>query len=75
MKRLIRALLSILFFTMEILGWFFVYALAVFLLTDGAMCGRRGAIGMFAAAVLSAFALFLAVLKWGWSLCAILWAT
>lgn len=65
MKRLIRALLSILFFTMEILGWFFLYALIVFAATDGAMCGRWGVAGMLVAAVLSTLGLFVAVLKWG----------
>lgn len=65
MKRLIRALLSILFFTMEICGWFFVYAMILYLATDGAMCGRWGVAGMIVAAVLSTFALFKAVLKWG----------
>lgn len=65
MKKLIRALLSLLFFTMEICGWFFVYAMILFFATDGEMCGRWGALGMLAAAVLSTFALFVAVLKWG----------
>lgn len=65
MKRLIRALLSILFFTMEICGWFFVYAMILYFVTAGAMCGRWGVAGMLAAAVLSTFALFKAVLKWG----------
>lgn len=65
MKRMIRWLLSILFFTMEILGWFFLYAFVVYFLTDGAMCGRWGVAGMAAASVLSTFALFKAVLKWG----------
>lgn len=65
MKRLISALLSVLFFTIEICGWFFVYAMILFFATDGAMCGRWGALGMLVAAVLSTFALFKAVLKWG----------
>lgn len=65
MKRFISALLSILFFTMEICGWFFVYAMILYFATDGAMCGRWGVAGILVAAVLSTFALFKAVLKWG----------
>ena len=65
MKRLIQGLLSLLIFTMEICGWFFVYAWILYLVTDGAMCGRWGVAGMLVAAVLSTFALFKAVLKWG----------
>lgn len=65
MKKFLRTSLSILFFTMEILGWFFLYALIVFFATDGAMCGRWGVAGMFVAAALSTFGLFVSVLKWG----------
>ena len=65
MKRLIQGLLGLLFFTMEICGWFFVYAMILYFVTDGAMCGRWGVAGMIVAAALSTFALFKAVLKWG----------
>ena len=65
MKRFLKFLLSILFFAMEILGWFFLYALIVFVATDGAMCGRWGVAGMLVAAALSTLGLFAAVLKWG----------
>lgn len=65
MKKLISKLISAMFFASEIMGWFFMYALAVYLINDGAMVGRLGVLLMLIASVLSAFGLSLAVLKWG----------
>ena len=65
MKKLISTLLSALFFTMEICGWFFVYAFGVYFVTDGAMCGRWGVLAILVAAVLSAVALIATLLKRG----------
>ena len=65
MKRFISIFLSVLFFAMEIMGWFFVYALAVYFITDGAMVGKLGVLMMLIASILSTLGLFFAVLKWG----------
>lgn len=65
MKRFISIMLSVLFFAFEIMGWFFVYALTVYVITDGAMVGKIGVLMMLLASVLSTFGLMVAVLKWG----------
>lgn len=65
MKKLVGTLLAVLFYAFEILGWFFMYAVAVFAVTDGAMVGKIGVLFMLIASVLSACGLFHAVLKWG----------
>lgn len=64
-KKTIGILLSMLFFLMEVLGFFFAYALAVYAATDGAMIGKLGVLLMLIASLLSTFGLFVAVLKWG----------
>ena len=64
-KKTIGILLSALFFLIEIFGFFFVYALAVYVASDGAMVGRLGMLLILVASILSTFGLFLAVLKWG----------
>ena len=65
MKRLIQWLLCLLFFTMEALGWFFVYSLAVFFTASATTWAPWVWGGIFVLSVLSTFALFKAVLKWG----------
>jgi hypothetical protein len=58
-------MLSVLFFAFEIMGWFFVYALTVYVITEGAMVGKVGVLMMFLASVFSTLGLMVAVLKWG----------
>ena len=65
MKKLIMKLLFVLYHVFEILGWFFMYALLVCAVTDGAMVGKLGVIMMLIASVISAFGLFVEILKWG----------
>ncbi len=64
-KKIIGIMLSTLFFLMEFLGFFFVYALAVYSITDGAMVGKLGVFLMLIASALSTFGLMFAVIKWG----------
>ena len=63
MKRVIKRILSALFFLMEAAGFFFTYALAVYWITDGAMVGKMGVLMMLIASVASAFGLIVAILK------------
>lgn len=65
MKRLIRWLLSILFFLMETLGWFFMYSLAVSFTASATTWAPGVWVGISALSVLSTFVLFKAVLEWG----------
>ena len=65
MKMFISTMLSVMFLAIEIIGWFFVYALIVYHITNGAMVGKFGTLMMYVASVLSTLALFVAVLKWG----------
>lgn len=64
-KSIIGWLLSTIFFMVQILGFFFMYALVVFRITNGRMLGWIGYAVMFAAAVLSAYGMMLVVVKWG----------
>lgn len=65
-KTIIGLLTSIIFFTMEIVGFFFTYAIAVYKITGGLDIGWIGLAVMFAAAVISTFGIYLAALKWGY---------
>lgn len=75
MRNVIAALLSILFMFMEALGWFFVYAVIIYIVSRGAVIVNPAAAGVVCswwlilavllASALSARALTGAILKWG----------
>lgn len=65
MKKLVKWLLSILFFLMEVLGWFFMYSLAASFAASATTWAPWVWGGIFVLSVLSTFALFKAVLEWG----------